>query len=121
MATVKLDWGMVQALASYVKAGLEPGSLGKALILGDHALAYHCSHRLLQGEGENDIVKNLLEFAEANLPEESRGSLEAYSRWIDHQGLQGCTSSTITMMLVEQKLKGEEPWWELYSYRCIMA
>lgn len=83
LASEKLffDQGMMDALHSYWRYGLNPGSFGVACLLGDYTEAYSRSHFALRiREQQDTIVLNMVSYA-SYLPAYCRGNLENIARW----------------------------------------
>jgi hypothetical protein len=114
---IKLDMGMIDALAIYISHGLEPGSFGMALLVQDRELAYLTAHELLKPTKQrpDDIVANMLWFTKTNTPPVARGTERKIQKWMAHKGAQNPPMS-FSAWAIERKLKGIDAWWERKRY-----
>jgi hypothetical protein len=89
---MKLDNGVITAIDWYVVAGLHPGSFGMAIIRGDYQDACRSAHSNLLDHVRNgeDVVANMLQWADDTLPKSMREDPEA---WIAHKGIQHAPAS----------------------------
>lgn len=83
-----VDQDVLDALGLYVVLGLDPGSFGRALLIGDYRQALSKAHELLRRSYEGqDPVANMLAFTATSVPAECRGSAEAVKTWIERGGM----------------------------------
>lgn len=79
-----VDLGVLEAIASYIYLGLEPGSFTECLICGgDIEELYSKANELIK---RDDIIENMVHFVNVRLPDVCKGR-ENYLAWIEHSGL----------------------------------
>lgn len=114
MTTITVDHGSIQAIKHYVIYGLDPGSFGRAVILGDYDLARKKAHALLLRlsnlNPENDIIRNMIDWVEVTLPDFMRSSEENFEEWKSHSGLQGA-SDEIKLFMKLNPFKNMDDWY----------
>jgi hypothetical protein len=96
--TARIDIGVTEALARYLAFGIDPGSLGMALLRGDRAAAYETAHPLLDAEHNTyaeDVVATMFEVTESAIPVFARG--DDIGRWMKHKGLSAAPESIVMM------------------------
>lgn len=95
------DHGVAQALQSYWRHGLLPGSFGEACLLGDYELALYKAHYLLRSREDTDqIVLNMVSIAQC-YPSYIRGSTENIKRWSDMGGAGNATKDILMLCKLE--------------------
>lgn len=105
------DYTIVQGFSRYLCFGLPPGSFEGACIAGEYYLAESKASAGLRsrtssthpGSSPQDIVANLIEFVDENLPEMCRGGPLSQMQWCRKGGLKGVSADQ--RMLVKLSMK----------------
>jgi hypothetical protein len=107
------DSDVIESIALFIIAGLNPGSFGTACMALDKDRAYQCAHRALLLDAPNsdgqDIVSHMLEYCEEHMPSNLRGDYDALTAWAEQGGLLQADESTKLMM----RLQGGNNAWYL--------
>lgn len=130
------DDNVISALAAYMMMGLDPGSFGRAILLGDRDLAHARAHPHLKDmDGGSPSagpfpapagptgVDNLLWFAQNLVPPIARGDVATLRRWMEHDGMRGADAATYAtvrrqmdtaqvLLRLQHDLRLHPVWWE---------
>jgi hypothetical protein len=106
------DVDVIASLAFFIVAGMNPGGLGQCLLMQNKELAYLKSHPHLKPDCPynttgQDIVANLLAFAEQRVPAFLLGDVEELRKWEEQGGLLGADDNTKLMLHLELS---DSPW-----------
>lgn len=103
---------MCQAILMFVWYGLEPGSFGKALLLGDYVEAWGRAHSSLRSRASDGYypISSMMLWTDF-LPSMIARDEGAYEEWIMHHGLEQAPLLKIVKVkfLWEPDLYGEFP------------
>lgn len=103
-----VDMGVIDALRLYVLHGLNPGSFGEALLIGDKERTFVLCHPhlLTVDEGMNQtIVDNMILFVDKIVPDFAKGSREVVKEWERHHGLDRAPDQYKVLMALDEKWK----------------
>lgn len=90
------DSGVIQAAASYVLHGLNPGGFVLAILSGeDDKILLDKAHPVLRYTLGGKAFRNTVALVRAIAPEESQGSEEKVNMWMNHSGLDGAPDSVL--------------------------
>lgn len=104
------DLNIIAGFARFLCLGLPPGGFEGACLTGDYDLAIQRASPFLRprvpvkphyspGTAREDIVGNLIEFAQLNIPEVARGGPLSQLRWMKVGGLSGDPDARILYKL----------------------
>jgi uncharacterized protein (DUF3820 family) len=106
-----IDIGMLHALKWYIKAGIFPGSFGRALILQNREDAILSAHFLTKPH-----VDTYLEFVREEFPIDAFGTQMKMCYWMRCHGLEDIDwmiRERVSHFILERKLRGVPTFWEL--------
>jgi hypothetical protein len=88
---------LLDSLSNYVILGLDPGSFGTCLLLGDKKKAIQAAHPLIK-----KLVEPLLIFTNNNIPLICRGNIQNINDWISHNGLKNISDEKLVIYKIQK-------------------
>lgn len=109
---------LASTIISYVLNGLNPGSCGTAILLGDRNLANKTAHPNIK-LNQNSIIDDTIAWVHRVLPAFILNDKENIRQWIEHDGMKGAPLDRLmAVKLATPRLFDD--WYNMHDGRAIM-